>query len=96
MVNALFSRSTAAGGAVVDLSTKPCQLDIVWKIHQSLWKNIEIRPKTNDVTDGKTTHIPDLVHFSVGNIFFSMQNQLFPKETGEILDTIYSQPLDTR
>ena len=66
VVNALFSRSTAAGGAVVVLSTKPCQLEVVWKIHQSLWKNVEIRPKTNDVKDGKTTPSADLVHFSAG------------------------------
>ena len=66
MVNIQISLPPAAGGAVVALSLESCQLGIVWKIHQSIWKNIEIRPKTNDVTDGKTTFSADLVHFSAG------------------------------
>ena len=74
VVNIRFSLSPAAGGAVVDLTLKPCQLEVVWKTHQSLWKNIEIRPKTNDVTDGKTSLSAVLGHFSTGNyIFFEAQ-----------------------
>ena len=70
MVNALFSLPPAAGGAVVDLSTNPSQLEVVWKTHQSIWKNVEIRPKTNDVTDGKPSPSADLEQFSAGNYFF--------------------------
>ena len=53
VVNIKISLPPAAGGAVVVLSTKPCQLEVVWKTHQSIWKNVEIRPKTNDMPDGK-------------------------------------------
>ena len=66
VVNIKISLPPAAGGAVVALSLESCQLEVVWKNHQSLWKNIEIRPKTNDVTDGKTSLSADLEHFSAG------------------------------
>ena len=66
VVNTKISLPPAAGGAVVAVSLESCQLDIVWKIHRSLWKNIEIRPKTNDVTDRKTSLSADLEHFSAG------------------------------
>ena len=66
VVNTKFSLPPAAGGAAVVLILKPCQLEAVWKTHQSLWKNIEIRPKTNGVTDGKTSLSADLENFSTG------------------------------
>ena len=94
VVNIQISLPPAAGGAVVALSLGSCELYIVWKIHQSLWKNIEIRQKTNDMMDGKTASAPIWSIFRRGNILFSKHSQLFPKQTGEVLDTTYSQPLD--
>ena len=67
VVNTKISLPPAAGGAVVAVSLDSCEIDIVWKIHQSIWENIEIRPKTNDMTDGKTSLSADLEHFSTGN-----------------------------
>ena len=94
VVNKQISLPPAAGGAVVVLSLKPCQLEVVWKTHQSLWKNIEIRPKPNDVTVEKPA---SALFWSISRpeiLFFSKHSQLFPKGTGEVLDTTYAQPLD--
>ena len=84
----------AAGGAVIVLSLKPCQLEVVWKTHQSLWKNIEIQPKTNDMSDGKPASALIWSIFRSEINYFSKHSPLFPKETGEVLDTTYAQPLD--
>ena len=94
VINHKFSLPPAAGGAVVVVSPNPCQLEVVWKTHQSLWENIEIRPKTNDVTAEKPA---SALFWSISRpkiFIFSKHSQLFPKGTGEVLDTTYSQPLD--
>ena len=93
VVNTKISLPPAAGGAVLALSLDSCQLDIVWKTHQSLWKNIEIRPKTNDMSDGKPASALIWSIFRLEINYFSKHSQLFPKETGEVLAPTHAQPL---
>ena len=57
---------------------------------------MKIRPKTNNISTEKSASAPIWHIFRPKYVEFVKRSSLFSKETGEVLDTTYAQPLDAR
>ena len=55
---------------------------------------MQIGLNRNDISDEKSASAPIWSIFRPESFDFSKHSPLFPKETGEVLDTTYAQPLD--